>query len=187
MAMFPDLNDKRREEYFYKLDSMAQEKTSITQGAAYIYKFRRAFLHESGSQIGKIRGYDLNEILIRLADIYLLRAEMRARTNDAAGAISDLNVIRKRAGAKEYTSDENLEEAIALERDKELFLEGICTRYFDIVRNRTFREKLRGKFKTLSDQDVKDGALFFPISFYSFQNNTKMTQNIYWKRNGFSI
>jgi len=34
---------------------------------------------------------------------------------------------------------------------------------------------------------VKDGALFFPISFDAFQNNTKMTQNIYWKRNGFAI
>ena len=187
MAMYPDVHDKRREEYFYKLDSMAQVKTSTTQGAAYIYKFRKPLLHESGSQIGKLRGYDLNEILIRLADIYLLRAEMRAKSNDVPGAITDLNVIRKRAGAKEYTPDENLEEAIALERDKELFLEGICTRYFDIIRNRTFREKLRGKFKTLSDQDVKDGALFFPVSFYAFQNNTKMTQNIYWKRNGFSI
>ena len=31
MAMFPDRNDKRREEYFYKLDSMAGVKTSITQ------------------------------------------------------------------------------------------------------------------------------------------------------------
>lgn len=89
---------------------------------------------------------------------------MRAKSGDIPGAIADLNVIRKRAGAKEYTLDENLEEAIALERDKELFLEGICTRYFDIARNRAFREKLRGKFKTLSDQDVKDGALFFPIS-----------------------
>ena len=68
--------------------------------------------------------------------------------------------------------------------DKKVFF---TTRYFDIVRNRTFREKLRGKFKTLSDQDVKDGALFFPISFDAFQNNTKMTQNIYWKRNGFAI
>ena len=70
MAMFPDRNDKRREEYFYKLDSMAGVKTSITQGAAYIYKFRRPLLHTSGSQLGKLLGYDLNEILIRLADIY---------------------------------------------------------------------------------------------------------------------
>ena len=59
---------------------------------------------------------------------------MRAKSGDTPGAIADLNVIRKRAGAKEYTPDENLEEAIALEREKELFLEGICTRYFDIVR-----------------------------------------------------
>ena len=44
---------------------------------------------------------------------------MRAKSGDIPGAIADLNVIRKRVGAKEYTPDENLEETIALERDKD--------------------------------------------------------------------
>lgn len=188
MEMYPDKSDKRREEYFYKLDSMAGVKTSVTQGAAYVQKFRFPLMHESGSQVGKIRAFDLNEILIRLADIYLLRAEMEAKTGDESGAIEDLNKIRQRAGAPVYSSEEgDLSEAIAKERDKELFLEGPCTRYFDIVRNKTFRTKLRGKFQTLTDQDVLDGALFFPVSFSAFSNNTKMTQTIYWKNNGFSI
>lgn len=188
MAMYPDKTDKRREEYFYKLDSMAKVSTNTTQGAAYIWKFRNPLYHEDGSQVGKIRTFDLNEILIRLADIYLLRAEMEAKSGKEADAIEDLNVIRRRAGAPDYSSEEGtLDEAIAKEREKELFLEGICTRYFDIVRNKTFREKLRGNFKTLTEQDVRDGALFYPISIDAFYNNTKMTQNVYWKTRGFAI
>lgn len=188
MEMFPDKTDKRREEYFYKLDSMSKVSTSTTQGAAYIQKFRYPLYHESGSKLGQIRAFDLNEILIRLADIYLLRAEMEAKSGHEGEAIDDLNVIRRRAGALDYSTEEgDLNEAIAREREKELFLEGICTRYFDIVRNKTFREKLRGDFKTLTDQDVLDGALFFPISTDAFYNNTKMTQNVYWKTRGFAI
>ena len=113
---------------------------------------------------------------------------MEAKSGHEGEAIDDLNVIRRRAGALDYSTEEgDLNEAIAREREKELFLEGICTRYFDIVRNKTFREKLRGDFKTLTDQDVLDGALFFPISTDAFYNNTKMTQNVYWKTRGFAI
>lgn len=169
MTMFPDKSDQRREEYFYKLDSMANVKTSTTQDAAYVQKFRYPLMHTSGSQEGKLRGFDINEILIRLADIYLLRAEMRVKTGDESGAIDDMNKIRRRAGAPDYSWEEgDLSEAIAKERDKELFLEGFCTRYFDIVRNKTFRTKLRGKFQTLTDQDVLDGALFFPVFLFGF-------------------
>ena len=62
-----------------------------------------------------------------------------------------------------------------------------CVRYFDVVRNGTFREELRGKFKTLTDQDVEDGALYFPVGLRAFNNNTLMLQNRYWKRNGFAF
>ena len=74
---------------------------------------------------------------------------------------------------------------IALEREKELFLE-YGARYYDIVRNGTFREKLRGKYKTLTDQDVKDGALFLPVGSKAFNDNTLMKQTPYWFRNGYA-
>lgn len=48
-----------------------------------------------------------------------------------------------------------------------------------------FREKLRGKFKTLTDQDVADGALFVPVGSIAFSNNTRMIQTTYWKRHGY--
>lgn len=178
-----EVHDHRRDEYFYEFELM--KDNSSNQGAAYINKFRAVIVSQSGSNIGEAIGYENNEILIRLANIILLRAELKERTGDYNGAITNLNAIRNRANASLFTSGD-LKEAIAAERDKELLLEGLSIRYFDIVRNGTYREKLQGKFKTLSEQDVKDGALFIPVGEGAFTNNTKMTQTPYWKRNGFN-
>ena len=88
-----------------------------------------------------MKNWEDNEILLRLADIILLRAELKANTGDLNGAIFDLNTIRNRAKAHEYSADEgDLKKVIALEREKELFLETPNLRYYDIVRNGTFRE-----------------------------------------------
>lgn len=185
-ALYPDANDDRRKEYFYELDYYNSQSTSITQGAAYVQKLRHYSKYTDGTQVGRIKSYLDNEIIIRLADIILLRAELKEKTGDRTGAEADLNVIRQRANTSVYDESEgSLKEAIQNERDRELFLEGINTRYFDMVRNGMFRERLRGKFKTLTDQDVADGALFLPVGSIAFSNNTRMIQTTYWKRNGY--
>ncbi|MFR7808873.1 MAG: RagB/SusD family nutrient uptake outer membrane protein [Butyricimonas faecihominis] len=75
-----------------------------------------------GSGDGTLKAYEDNEILIRLADIILLRAEVKVKTGDTQGAINDLNTIRARAGAPLYSASEgDLQEAIAKERDKNCF------------------------------------------------------------------
>lgn len=182
--IFSDRRDKRRDEYFYKLDSMAGVSTAITFGAAYVNKWRAPYIFPDGSQAGKARMFLNNIVLIRLADIILLRAEMKARVGDDAGAIADVNTIRDRAGAAQYDSSEgNVQEVVALERDRELFLEPLVY-YYDVVRNGTFRERFWGDFKTLTDQDVADGALFVPVHSDAFKNNTLMQQTVYWKRKG---
>lgn len=184
--LFPDKEDQRRSEYIYKLDSMANVSTTTTQGAAYIRKFRHPIYNESGSQVGKIRAYDNNEILLRLADVILLRAELKFLSGDKPGAVSDLNTIRRRANAPEYKAEEDLWTAIADERDKELFLEGISRQYFDAMRTGNL-QRLRGDFQTLTKQDVKDGALFFPVSSSFFTDNTSAWQYPYWIKNGFRL
>ncbi|WP_155828491.1 RagB/SusD family nutrient uptake outer membrane protein [Butyricimonas synergistica] len=185
--MFPDPDDQRRNEYFYKLDSMAKVSTVTTKGNAYVQKYQRIIIHESGNQKGQIKSYKANEIIIRLADIILLRAECKARTGDYAGARIDLNRIRNRAGVKDYAgTDADLQDEIQDEREREFFCEGISMRYFDCVRNGNYRERLRGKFKTLTEQDVEDGALFIPVGKMAFFNNTLMLQTPYWKANGYA-
>jgi hypothetical protein len=72
---------------------------------------------------------------IRLAEIYLIRAEARARIGtDLSGAASDLNVVRTRAGLPNTTAATQAEllDAILRERRIELAHEG--HRFFDLRR-----------------------------------------------------
>lgn len=74
--------------------------------------------------------------MIRLAEIYLNRAEARVRkaTSDLTGAAADLNIVRARAGltATTATTAEELLTAIQKERRIELAHEG--HRFFDLRR-----------------------------------------------------
>jgi hypothetical protein len=65
---------------------------SIGQGASMLYlpdKYKR---YQAGKDIA-----DEYSMVIRLAEVYLNRAEARARQDKLAGAIEDVDVIRKRA------------------------------------------------------------------------------------------
>jgi hypothetical protein len=66
------------------------------------------------------------QVIMRLAEQYLIRAEARARTgNNLSGALTDLRAIQSRAGATQSTSTSAtaLLTDIALENRKELFCE----------------------------------------------------------------
>jgi hypothetical protein len=73
--------------------------------------------------------------IFRLAELYLIRAEARARANDISGAQEDLNTIRQRAGLpiSEASTSESLVNAILMERQSELFTEH-GHRWFDLKR-----------------------------------------------------
>lgn len=182
-AMFSG-EDLRREAYFWKLDSMSHDTLLyITGGMAYPYAYREIRVATSGDNIGEYRNYDYNTIYWRLADIYLLRAECRARLGKEAEAVADLNEIRKRANAKLYDPSEydgDLRYAIFKEREKELLYEG--QRYFDIIRNGYARRELRGGFKSASDQDFIDGCYFYALDTPCFERNPLMRQNTWWHK-----
>jgi hypothetical protein len=77
-------------------------------------------------------------IVLRLADIYLLRAEARAQQGKIQGAQADLNAIRTRAELPNTTAAtrDQLLAAVAKERRVELFTE--CgNRFFDLKRTGT--------------------------------------------------
>lgn len=175
--------DLRRNAYFYKVDSMANPILLPTTGG-YVYpqKWRVIKVGDDGWGSQGFINYDQNKIWWRLADVILLRAECRARLGNKAGAIADLNQIRDRAGIGHYRETEHggdLRYTIYKERERELLMEEF--RYFDIVRNGYVRQELMGKHKTLSDQDMIDGALFNAVDLDEFSKNPKMTQNVYWK------
>lgn len=77
---------------------------------------------------------DDNVTLIRLAEMYLIRAEARARQNKLTEALADVNVIRKRAGLADATAttEQALIDVIEKERRLEFAHEG--HRWFDLRR-----------------------------------------------------
>jgi starch-binding outer membrane protein, SusD/RagB family len=86
-------------------------------------------------KFSRVAGDD-NVILIRLAELYLIRAEARARktATDLPGALADLNLIRSRAGlpASLAVTANDVLDAVLKERRIELAFEG--HRFFDLRR-----------------------------------------------------
>lgn len=108
---------------------------------------------------------DANVTQIRLAEMYLTRAEGRFQTGDITGATEDLNVIRNRAGLPSLSaSDINLE-TILQERYIELLFEG--HQYRDLKRNQ----------KNIGDLAFDDPKLIFPIPQRETDLNPNLVQN----------
>lgn len=88
----------------------------------YIYKYR-----------DNVNGSDQPKIL-RLSEMYLIRAEARAERNELPDAAADINIIRNRAGlaGTAVTTQSALLSAVAQERYVELCFEG--HRWMDLLR-----------------------------------------------------
>lgn len=125
-----------------------------------------------------------NIVLIRLADIMLLRAEAlnkKGGANNITEALNLLNTIRMRAGLEKFETEAeaaamygDLESAILHERSIELCYEG--HRWFDLVRTG----------KAISTMNPLNGLsdernLVWPISTTSLQKNPNLEQNEYYR------
>ncbi len=114
--------------------------------------------------------------VIRLADVYLIRAEARARMGEEAGAIQDLTAVASRVNP-DYTavtlSGDALIEEILEERRRELAFEG--DRAFDLSRTK----KSWTKFRTFDNLDVdfNSDRLINPIPRAEMDVNPNMVQN----------
>ena len=76
--------------------------------------------------------------VIRLAELYLIRAEARAKkaTPDLAGAVSDLNIVRARAEVPAFTGATQAEVIQAIEDENSLEFAFESHRWFDLVRTK---------------------------------------------------
>lgn len=121
--------------------------------------------------------------MIRIAEMYLNRAEARVKTSDLAGALADLNRIHMRAGsdALTITGAAQLTTAIIQERKLEFAEEG--HRFFDLVRTSQALAKLvqverkNGPPITLTNP----GRQVFPIPSSDINANKNMVQNDAYK------
>jgi starch-binding outer membrane protein, SusD/RagB family len=101
---------------------------TVVSGQSYYWPFK----YKVGQGASSITEYS---ILLRLAELYLIRAEARARQNELTEAAEDLNAIRIRAGlAKIDLPDQATAlSLIAQERRHELFSE-TGDRWYDLRR-----------------------------------------------------
>lgn len=145
-------------------------KSSTVNGKTYYraYKYKNRFGATANQE------YDM---VLRLAEQYLIRAEARAQQNNignaTSGALGDLNIIRQRAGlSPSVASDKpSLLLAIEKERQTELFVEW-GHRWLDL--KRTGRaDAVLGAEKT----GWKPSAALYPIPAVEISKNPKLTQN----------
>ncbi len=112
-------------------------------------------------------------VVLRLAEVYLIRAEVRAEQNNTNGAQADINIIRNRAGLTNTTASTSpgLLVAVASERQLELFAEW-GHRWLDLKRSGTINSIL-GNTKT----NWQASDALYPIPLAQIQLNHLLTQN----------
>jgi len=118
-----------------------------------------------------------NQIMMRLAEQYLIRAEANAHLGNLKAARDDINCIRHRAGQADFTGttqDEILAE-IELQREKEFFCEQ-GHRWMDL--NRTGRADYF--YTTCGYKDWESYKRYLPIPESECLANPNLTQNPGW-------
>lgn len=153
-----DTEDKRKANWI-----KSYVKAGITYYYPFKYKIRLAATATTPA--------DEYLIVFRLAEQYLIRAEARMHQNDYEGTITDLNIIRSRAGLTSTTAnDENtLTFAIEQERLWELFTEW-GHRWFDLKRN----NKSNAILGPLKAPNWESTDIILPIPQSEIQRNKKL-------------
>jgi hypothetical protein len=115
--------------------------------------------------------------LLRLAEMYLIRAEARMMNGDSDGALADLNAIRVKRGASELTSVDM--SVILDERARELSFEG--HRWFDHIRTGTniVRDQCNTGLEVNApcEMDASSNLAVHPIPQREMDVNQSMIQN----------
>ncbi|MFT4202632.1 MAG: RagB/SusD family nutrient uptake outer membrane protein [Chitinophagaceae bacterium] len=112
-------------------------------------------------------------VFLRLSEVYLIRAEAELLSGDLSSAITDINVIRSRAGLSNFTGSTTtavLNEIID-QRNKELFGE-FGQRWFDLKRWGLANSVLGTKKTTWTST-----AVWMPIPYAQIILNPSLTQN----------
>lgn len=121
-----------------------------------------------------------NLVLLRLADIYLLRAEARFKNGNESGALSDLNLIRDRAELEAFSgAGQNLFNEIFDERRRELIGEGHTQ--FDMIRMEQLQRLYPSQY---TNERIAKQGYYWPLNMRELlPQNPLLTQNEWWKSN----
>lgn len=159
-----------------RIDNWTLQRSTTTAPANGRFYFPNKY--KSGTN-----GAEFN-IILRLAEQYLIRAEARARTNNITGAVADLNLIRARArdtgiaGAlPDYPTTLTLQgclDAVLKERRVELFTEQ-GHRFYDIKRFGLI-DGIMNVYAPLKGADWESFKQYWPIPANDIQFNPNLSQ-----------
>ena len=146
---------------------------SVSVGAAtYYYPFK----YKVDSAGAPLTEYTM---VLRLGELYLIRAEARIQLGNLAGAMADINVIRERAGLADIgdSSVSALMNIVRHERRVELFTEW-GHRWLDMKRTGVVDSVMGTAGACAAKGGIwnPDWALY-PISLYELQTDAKLVQN----------
>jgi hypothetical protein len=160
-----EVGDQRRSDW---VDSV------IANGVTYYYPYK----YKSATYDTQVTEY---EMMLRLGEQYLIRAEAEAELGQTVAAANDLNTIRNRAGLNSTTatSQQDLLTAILHERQVELFTEW-GHRWLDLIRTGNANSVMGLPGNACGE---KGGAWspnwqLYPISLYELQHDPNLIQNV---------
>jgi hypothetical protein len=172
--VFFEPSDKLKQQYNRTTDIRFNAYFTINptaQDTALVNKF---FTSSRGPKIVDVK-------LMRVAEMYLIRAEAKAELNDLAGASADINTLRaaRIAGYAPitFTDKATAVSEILNERFKELAFEGF--RYFDLKRRGLPVARLGSDVTSSQWQNLpaNDFRMVLPIPSSEVRNNPNHTQN----------
>lgn len=115
-----------------------------------------------------------NEIVLRLAEMYLIRAEAKAMQDNLAGAKDDLNMIRNRAGLNNTAAitKSDVLNAIMKERQSELMTEW-GHRWLDLKRT----NRANAVLQPIKGSNWNDTDILWPLPLSELLYNPSLVQN----------
>lgn len=143
-------------------------KSKIVSSITYNYPFKYKLRFDGNTSPSEYF------VTLRLAEIYLIRAEARAKQNNLTGAKDDLNKIRNRAGLvnTDAASQSDIISAIERERRTELFTEE-AHRWFDLKRT----GRANSVLAPIKSPNWKSTDELYPVPFNEILYNPFLTQN----------
>jgi starch-binding outer membrane protein, SusD/RagB family len=154
-------NDQRKSKW---MGSVSAGSTTYN----YAYKYKSATLNAPVTEY---------QMILRLGEQYLVRAEARAQQDNIAGAKSDLNMIRTRAGLAGTTATDKASILLAIQRERqvELFTEW-GHRWLDLKRTNKVDE-IMGAVTPLKGSTWNGNWQWYPIPLYEIIQNGNLEQN----------
>lgn len=139
--------------------NLNQDITTNNYGAVYDWPFMRKFestLPNNPSNSGQYN----DQVYLRLADTYLLKAEAQYKLGDLNGAAETINILRTRSNATPITAAQIDIDFILDERSRELIFEE--QRRYTLLRTGKWLERVR-KYNKYGGETASARDTLFPI------------------------